>query len=812
MTEPAKTPAAVPVRAPDGSVGTVPKEQLAQALDAGAEVVTPDVLQHAKIVAKYGGVVGTTEAAAAGVARGATLGLSDVAATELTPEEAAPWQQGAASDSARAQLAGLKEANPYASAGSELVGAIAPLALSGGAAAPELAAEEGLSLGRAVRGLGALPRAVEGLGGLAGRGVGYMAGEGLIGRAASMGARGAVEGALYNEGNAISEAALGDHELTAEKLLAGAKEGAIFGGAAGGLLGGLGSLTSARQAEAASKIGGAFEPGAAEEASGGLRGALNDFAEKKAFKSAGPTIADERTVEKFVRGGKNRIGRDMLDYLPDAMGKPLAAASTDEIANGAAAVKEKAGQQIGALIKEADEAGMKAAAEGTGKMHAPLLDGQTLTKRIIDEVYNPLASKVGYEAAAKSVGTYVENLAAKLDQGPLTFEKLQGIRQDLDGLVHRATGTAGNPAINVPIAVEELRSVRRVMENYLVEVGDKASSEMGGSWAARYKAAKGLYQSMGHVERIAGNQVLRAERNATFGLRDTISAAGALAAGHPVLGVATALGSKVFRERGNQILGDLANRVAKLGAIERVVARTDGQVKRHLKNFFTKSPHELVEAAPAAVVKGESLREQYAKKTAEVSQLASNPGLIQEKIAAGLGDIGQYAPNVATALAAKSSTTVAYLASKLPKGHVNPDSLTPHLDTPRVSDAERDRFMRYVRGAEGGSPAVAQDLAHGRLSRESVEAFRVASPKDYAQMSAQIQDQLGALKEPLPYQKELQLRILLGKPTTSPGMMAALEKASAQNDNEEKKERTASPVPFKLTTDMRAASERVEEK
>ena len=66
-----------------------------------------------------------------------------------------------------------------------------------------------------------------------------------------------IEGGIYGLGSAVSEAALGNTELTAEKLLAGGGAGALTGGIVGGAFAGLGAL--------ARKVGGALQGSAVRD-------------------------------------------------------------------------------------------------------------------------------------------------------------------------------------------------------------------------------------------------------------------------------------------------------------------------------------------------------------------------------------------------------------------------------------------------------------------------------------------------------------------------------------------------------------------
>lgn len=142
---------------------------------------------------KYGSAGQQALAGVEGALRGGTLGLSDLAETKLglsTPEA----------------IAARKQYNPVTSFLGNTAGGAAAIGLTGGLAAPLEA------------GAGAA-----GLGGIAAKALGYGA-----------------EGALFGGGNAVSDYALGDPKLNAQKVMSEIGLGALFGA---GLGAGVGALS-----------------------------------------------------------------------------------------------------------------------------------------------------------------------------------------------------------------------------------------------------------------------------------------------------------------------------------------------------------------------------------------------------------------------------------------------------------------------------------------------------------------------------------------------------------------------------------------
>ncbi len=207
-----------------------------------ANIARYDVLQK-----KYGGLKQQAAAALEGGLRGITLGASDFA--NSTPEQQAE---------AKARM----EANPWSSGIGQVVGGGALLGLTGGLAAP---VEAGL--------------VARGVGGLAARTLGYGA-----------------EGAVFGAGNAVSDAALGEPNLSAQKILTHIGMGAALGG-------GLGALSSGIEAiPALVRRAGATE---SNPVSSALSSEPTPIVDAPSYKGVKPTSFEEIAdrVEKARKSG-----------------------------------------------------------------------------------------------------------------------------------------------------------------------------------------------------------------------------------------------------------------------------------------------------------------------------------------------------------------------------------------------------------------------------------------------------------------------------------------------------------------------------
>jgi hypothetical protein len=201
---------------PDGSPVTVDDAEVARYADAGFRAeTTAQGLDRALDESReraYGDRAGS--ALAGGVARGLSLGLTDVAM------RAAGFDMEAARE--------IRERNPLSSTGGEVLGALAPALLSGGSTAGAQGGARGV-LAATPAGLAArAERAITATGAAGGLGT----------KVATAAAGGAVEGGIQSVGSYLSDVALENKELSAEGFIGAMGKGALIGGGIGGTLAG----------------------------------------------------------------------------------------------------------------------------------------------------------------------------------------------------------------------------------------------------------------------------------------------------------------------------------------------------------------------------------------------------------------------------------------------------------------------------------------------------------------------------------------------------------------------------------------------
>lgn len=356
----------VTVRDPSGTVGTIDASELGkpgyQPL-TDAEIEAERIHQERSTLGQQALTVGE------GAARGATLGLSDVATTGLLGDDYRKAAQERAGENRKLAI------------GSEVVGAIAPTLFSGGAAA---SAEGAVAAGREASLLTKAARLapsslVSSAGRTVERGVAGIIGDAapsalarMAQRAAAVGASGAVEGGLYGAGNAVSEAALDGGPITAEKVLSGFGHGALFGG---GLGAGLGALSGGASSAFERIVGG----------SEGLKAGAEKLANESALKAVGFQGSDFR---KLIGRGTGEaaeskiadVGSELLNYTFDSgplKGQKLftGAKKAEDFVDDLALAKEEVGAKLGAIKSQVDAAGMAPDVEGyLARVKAEVLD------------------------------------------------------------------------------------------------------------------------------------------------------------------------------------------------------------------------------------------------------------------------------------------------------------------------------------------------------------------------------------------------------------------------------------------------------
>lgn len=764
---------------PDGAQYTVDESELDAALRQGFKMPTAPLESQAQTTgeklleagAEATDIAGTT--AASGLS-GLTAGLSDVALAKSSPE-------------ARQVVEAQREAHPVANVVGQLAGAVAsPVG-------------EVANLVRAP-----------------------LMGASALGRVGARAAGDAAAGLLFGAGNAMSEAALGDTELTAEKLLVGAGLGGLLGGVGGGVVGAIGEGASAAM------------PGIRKLASRATT-ALDDIANDA-------TISSTRAQQNVI----NKIGDERLPQVARVLrDRGHLQMSPEAIAESVAKDREQVGKLLGKFLDDADAVGSKA-------------DHMRLLGRLDDfeAKLNPLerdAIAGDLRSARKAV--------AQLGEEGSGFRALDDLKQTIQAKAKFSRGPT-------PLDDTTLGLKRNLAGVFRDELDQQLLPQLGSDGARAFTESKATYGALKDAERLAQSGMGRVgERGALgyIGLKDLMAGAALGGAGGP-FGVVGAIGSKVMREHGAAIVARIADKLAKepalqtmaqsfaaalpqtlpkLGAYGERIALAAEQSPQHalathmamaqlepeyaataqLAGLTPEQPDQhhaalgraqsLAEMQAAAKAQDDEMRravdkvfkgggsapaspmgsqdfgskrmrqpsgEGYNRRVDEIRRFATDPQALMERVSGNLGPVAQLAPGIAAQMSATASRAVAYLAKQ---AEVPPKTgpLAHEWDPP-----EADRFAFEQKLAVVQEPmSVLKFAAAGELTEDQVEAMKAVYPRFADEVTMLALEKMAEGPARVPYEARLMLQMLTGvdpdgtfSPEAIAGNQAAITASAAR--------------------------------
>ena len=739
---------------PKGKLVSIPAEQVDGAAQAGYRILSNEQAQT-KLTERREGATGAVKAFGESAASALTLGGSDVAGRYLLGDE---WAENRKN---------REEAFGTASTLGTIAGIAAPALVTGGAsAAAEGAAAAGTvaraaETGAAARGLlglgrtaaKALPsnmalnlgRAAEGAVAKGATALG-VTGEGLAGRAAlgatKMAASGAVEGAAYGAGQAVSETALapdGDYSKLAERVIAGAKDGALFGAALGGAVGGVSGLGSKFASKMAESVGD-----------------LGQLAEKNAVKAI---AADSRAASEAIEAGHGtRLLRDDVIKGGRSLDETLARAKT---------VGRQAEDTIGNTVSVLDDAGRS-------------VETKALQSELAKDVMKPLA-----KSNPAAAGLLEKELQAIGGAEAISFQDLHRLTSSLDS--SRIWGSAAAPAA----LKEGVQKAQRILTRNLDDsvssglkslsndeihaIGMKrglateatpaeaaahanafAASMTDGGAARAFAEAQ---QSARAAKWAESNLLKKSESVDTLDqaaqLTDNIKGAAGFAAGlmshglgmGAALGTATSAASTYLRKHGRSIIADLAYRAG----------QADLKLGAGVKSFMSGTGRRAAVGGAADVDaalsrRGKETRGEAFERTAKA---------VRNGVGADQMVVHSEAPQTGDAMKAVIQNGMAFLATKLPPGM---DSPSPFYKQPPVGAESVATFAKYVKAVKDPL-SVLDSLNNGTVSAEELEALEKVYPNLHAQIKEQVTAHVVEHKGTIPESKSIQIGVLFGIPT-----------------------------------------------
>lgn len=749
----------VPVRDNTGEIKQLPGAEAAKKLGTYQnDVVSPEAFKEQEDERKYTSGTGKAVAAGAGLARGLSFGLSDVALSEFGGDDTRTW------------LEQTRRRNNLLSLATEGVGMAAPLLVSGGSSL----LARGVTSG--VRGAAAIGAGVEGLAGRALVRAGAREG-GFLARGLSTAAGQAAEMSLYGAGSEVSRATLANESLSGEKVAAAMGMHALLGGAVGGAVG-------------------AGAVGLQRAAHGGLTAATS-LAERVTGRSS--SMAAETLGEKGAR---------LLDVaLPGGL-QGAAARSTVE-ATGAGT---KALERFGKLAPEVQERAAKILSIEVpefagGKVWRSAAENAQALEHVVarnEERVAALAGKLEDVGARPEATKILEGLAPRGSEGKALLGQVERASEDL-GKLQDLAGSLRAPA--PPSASRELLELRGTLlqriEGEVGRIEQTAAEQLGPGWGVQWAGARAELEAAQAAKALVtdGSKAFEGKSAGEVLRKELPQLVGSLVSGN-VLGAvgtaATAWLGPLAKRYGPEAEALFLRRLSQTGNVGEAASHlVDLVVSQSVKGFFRRAGEAGGRAGRRGLRAGEeagadaaetSQRPQTRKERERARQerVSQDPEAefkeARERVAALAAAPGPArlppgtSPGVASSTQATAGRAVTFLASKIPAAPVQ-SSLQPHLARYEVSPSEQRKFMAYVRAVDDPT-SVLRDLERGRMGPEGLEALRTVYPELYAQVQQQAREELALLDQPLSYQQARELGELLGvvgHPAMEPGFIAAIQ-------------------------------------
>lgn len=695
------------------------------------------------------------KAAAAGFARGATLGLSDVAATKtglVKPET----------------LKGLQEVNPVVSTGTEIAGNIAGLVAGEGPVA--LASRVGRATEEALIAKAALTAAEKSMA------------RRIAEKGAAAAAAGAVEGSIYGAGQLLSEESLGDAEFNAQNLISAVGTGAVLGGLVGGAFG--------------TSFGAADELGSAFTKTGKLkRAAVRELDEQSnAIDLLAPHGADKVKLEKMaaeVLPGDQPV--NFADYVRDDLKLELATSRAD-LYKANKLVNEKAAQDIRSVIDAIDRG------DNNG------IKASYFKNKLIESVENKLSSEFKnpkkFEEAISKIKKEIEKdfYTGELSKSELAANKLaknmeqsiknsapQGLIMDsakqiipkkerlTPSKIYEFMQRMGKKAFDSSLTDLEKAAYTRtwgatkdIIRDYVEKSGDDQLAKIWADANHKFKLSKILDKPL--ATRMANDAPIGSFKDAILGT------AGAVIGG-PVAAVG-AVTAKKFLD------SDLKRKLVVLGSVERAATNNVKRIAEATKNFFTSSAKAVRKSSvplistifhesglsqdftkPRSPQAPKNDKQAFKNMQKNISTYMSDPEKFSKRIAAATQKMDMIAPNTAQASRETLVRAVEFLDMKMPKDRNQPFDLFQSQREYDPSSQVMAKFKRYVQVVEDPY-SVLNDLEAGTATQEHIEALRIVYPAVYNKIRTEMLDYVIKNPTELDFNKKTQLGILLDAAVT----------------------------------------------
>ena len=538
---------------------------------------------------------------------------------------------------------------------------------------------------------------------------------------ASTVAKNAAEGALVGAGELVSDVALENKDLSAESAMATIGTGALFGGGFGVALG--------TASAAAPKVTSAFK---------GLKQGVKNIKQQAVDPLLDPVEASLETVTGTAahRQKVREVLGKRVDELPDYLKTDLEIGYTST--SGALARKNRevlkeTGIRIGEVSQSLDDlARLNGSPVGREEVY-----GALVTR--LDDIEGKLGpAKHASNAERKLIQRYrrdLVNLAKSEDD--FSFRELDALRKQYAGKKFKGGGALESFEANM---ANSLRGEIR-------EISDAIAAKVEPTLGGELKQLNRKYHLGSTIDKPLRAAAERAPDLST-----------------PFALAATTVGRM---GRNTVVINDLASKAAQVQAA--IAKGVDASmVPRPSKRTTDMASNAVLVQSGLAF----DQKKQKAPKTkleafknvqANLTDLINDEEKAVEMLARKTARVANADPETGMVLQQRLTNAIQFLNSKMPKSAVLPGAFVRPY---QPSSLELAKFERYLQIAE--TPlTVLDEVKHGTLTREHVEALQALYPEIYKQIQQRVMTNINSGQWNLSYERKLQLGILLGVPADS---------------------------------------------
>lgn len=564
----------------------------------------------------------------------------------------------------------------------------------------------------------------------------------IIAKAVPKSAGSAVESAFYANQQLLNESFLGDADYTAEAAIANAAQGAVLGGAVGGLFGTAEVLVPKVAKKGVDTIKSKYTD--INRASDDIIGLTTK--QKADFQKSGYGVKLYQNIPK-------QLGAVLKDEGPLIKRVLKRRSGIEQIARAATKRRERVGSQIEKTIKELSD-DVKNSLDG-GKIYSKL------DKKLAD-----IQFKISVNAKGDIIDENAFNYFQKIRSD--NRERLLNQKYSLDDLwkdkqLYQNRTKYNKSLTELPYKNQVDRVQAEVFRESLIE----HASDLGN------KDLEQLFLDYGTLKVLDDNLMKQAAKDPKTNFmpfRDGIM----YMVTSPIIGSTAATGLILGK---GAVESNIYKQMKILANYEKSIQKVNKTINSSTKNFMKGTKRKAAKSTTLnALMKFGLSREKkesgvYSKpktKQQALSNLKSNlerftsspQELVNEINGTDLGHYRDVAPLTVSNIEGTLYAAIAFLQNEMPKpANMREGDMFTKREY-KMSDVEASKFDRYVQ-VISNPMSVLEELEARTLTQDHVKALRSVYPKIYNKIRDQIIVEAQESEKPIPYIDRLQLKTLL---------------------------------------------------